>query len=207
MFTRLSGMRPRIAIIRPFPPMGRHIILLRVYNWARWLLTLIWMVREQVDKEMIQMGLMMKTAFLQIPGGSSTSVTNYTVTIATANSTGTTANLCGWIDWNGNGTFDASEAVCTTVASGITSATLTWPSATLGGSLGTTGVYARFRITTDALTGSNPTGIASNGEVEDYFIPFLTPLPVTLLFIHCNRFACRFCAQLGNCDRNQYESL
>ncbi|WP_353718994.1 GEVED domain-containing protein [Dyadobacter sp. 676] len=118
--------------------------------------------------------------FPEIQGGATKSVTNYTVDLSVVNTTGSTANLCGWIDWNNNGVFDAAEGVCTTVASGSSTAALTWPSATLGGATGTTGVYARFRITTDPLTTGSVNGAAENGEVEDYFIAFENPLPVTL---------------------------
>lgn len=120
------------------------------------------------------------SAFPGISGGSTTSITNYTVNVATVNLTSSTANLCGWIDWNGNGVFEAGESACTTVAPAATSATLIWPSATLGGATGTTGVYARFRLTTDPLTTGSVNGSAADGEVEDYFIMFETPLPVTL---------------------------
>lgn len=119
--------------------------------------------------------------FPAIAGGNTTAISNYSVNIAVANNTGSTANLCGWIDWNGNGVFDVSEGMCTTVASSATTASLTWPSATLAGATGTTGVYSRFRITTDGLVTANANGVASNGEVEDYFILFEKPLPVTLI--------------------------
>ncbi|WP_229204034.1 GEVED domain-containing protein [Dyadobacter alkalitolerans] len=120
------------------------------------------------------------SAFPVISGGTTTSVTNYTVNVATVNLTSSTANLCGWIDWNSNGVFEAGEGVCTTVAPATTSATLIWPSATLGGATGTTGVYARFRLTTDPLTTGSINGAAVDGEVEDYFIMFETAMPVTL---------------------------
>lgn len=120
-------------------------------------------------------------AFPEIQGGSTTAITNYSVNVTAANTTGATANLCGWIDWNNNGTFEAGEGVCTTLAPGATSATLTWPSATLGGNTGSTGVYARFRLTTDPLTTGSVNGGAADGEVEDYFIEFEAPLPVTLV--------------------------
>jgi hypothetical protein len=120
-------------------------------------------------------------SFPSISGGSSTTVTNYAVNVVVTNAIGTTANLCGWIDWNNNGTFDASEGVCTTVANNATTATLVWPTGSLAGPTGTTGVYARFRITTDVLTSGNSIGAAADGEVEDYFIPFEAPLPVTLV--------------------------
>jgi hypothetical protein len=112
------------------------------------------------------------TVFPAIPQGPNPVVTNYTVSLSLSNTTGSPANLCGWIDWNVNGTFDSGEGVCTTVANGATNATLVWPLATFNGTAGTTPTYARFRITTDALTGSSPGGPASNGEVEDYLVNF-----------------------------------
>lgn len=120
----------------------------------------------------------MTATFPGIPSGANPAVTNYTVTLAVSNNTGSAANLCGWIDWNVNGTFDAGEGVCTTVPNGATSASLVWPSATFNGTAGTTSTYARFRITSDALTGSSPNGAASNGEVEDYLVNF-PPVCVT----------------------------
>jgi hypothetical protein len=119
-------------------------------------------------------------SFPVIAGGTNYAISNYAVAVDVTNSIGT-ANLCGWIDWNTNGTFDTGEGVCTTVANGATSGTLTWPSATLSGANGTAGTYARFRITTDAMNSGTPNGVDSNGEVEDYFIPFQTPLPLTLV--------------------------
>ena len=121
--------------------------------------------------------------FPTIQGTNNLSLTNYTVTVALNNSTGATANLCGWIDWNNNGTFDAGESICVTVPNGATSAQLIWPSVTLTGVTGgTTDTYARFRITTDALASNSANGAASNGEVEDYFIPFcIIPAPTATL--------------------------
>lgn len=127
------------------------------------------------------------STFPTITGGAATAITNYTVNVNITNGIGATANLCGWIDWNSNGTFESSEGVCTTVANGVATAPLTWPAATLTGIAGTTGVYARFRITTDVLTSGNPAGSASNGEVEDYFITFQTPMPVTLVSFTAER--------------------
>ncbi|SEI50915.1 Por secretion system C-terminal sorting domain-containing protein [Dyadobacter sp. SG02] len=119
--------------------------------------------------------------FPEILGGNTAEITNYTVEVSVNNTLAATANLCGWIDWNSNGTFDSGEGSCSTAGPGAKTITLTWPSATLSGGVGTQGVFARFRITTDALTSSNASGVASNGEVEDYFIRFRTPLPVKLI--------------------------
>lgn len=117
------------------------------------------------------------STFPGIPAGTNPTITNYTVNVAVSNITGATANLCGWIDWDNNGVFDAGESVCTTVPNNATSAQLIWPTAVFNGQVGGS-TYARFRVTTDALT--SPNGAASNGEVEDYLITF-GPLPVKLV--------------------------
>lgn len=111
----------------------------------------------------------------------STTFINYTVKVSARNTTGSTANLCGWIDWNNNGNFDSEEGVCTTLAASATEATLVWPTSTLSGPTGTTGTYARFRLSTNSLITTSVTGLATDGEVEDYFIPFSGSLPVTLM--------------------------
>lgn len=121
------------------------------------------------------------SSFPVIAGGTTNTITNYTVVVDVTNISGTPASLCGWIDWNLNGQFDASESVCTTVPNGATTATLTWPAATLSGPVGSTGTFARFRISTDTVKNSFPTGVVADGEVEDYFIPFMTPLPLTVI--------------------------
>lgn len=95
------------------------------------------------------------------------------------------ATLSGWIDWNTNGTFDASEVATATITPGMTSATLSWTNQILTGATGTTGTYARFRISTDA--GLKATGPATNGEVEDYRIPFSAPLPVKLVSLNLSK--------------------
>jgi uncharacterized repeat protein (TIGR01451 family) len=75
-------------------------------------------------------------------------------------------NLNGWIDFNGNGVFDASERIFnnTPIAgTGSYSLSFTVPAtATLGTQ------YARFRYSSGTLSG--PTGQANNGEVEDYVV-------------------------------------
>jgi len=89
------------------------------------------------------------------------------VTLQATNLTGRSAKLSGWIDFNQNGVFDnATERVQITVPDGTTNGrfTLTFPLAP-GPVVGKT--YARFRLSTDAAA-SNPTGVASDGEVEDY---------------------------------------
>ncbi|WP_162903296.1 heparin lyase I family protein [Taibaiella koreensis] len=119
-------------------------------------------------------------AFPALAGGTATSVAGYAVTVAVHNASGRPAGLSGWIDWDGNGQFDTSELATAIVPDGATSVTLSWPNATLGGGDGRTGTYARFRISTDTIKNKLPTGMVNDGEIEDYFIAFTTPLPVTL---------------------------
>lgn len=92
--------------------------------------------------------------------------TTYSVTVPVTNTTGATATVKGWIDFNRNGSFGAGEEATQTVNSGGTSVTLTWPSFTAAAAAGE--VYARFRIASVASEIALPTGAANSGEVEDY---------------------------------------
>jgi Ca2+-binding RTX toxin-like protein len=90
-----------------------------------------------------------------------------TITLLATNTTGSTATLSGWIDYNRDGVFDnASERAQITVPDGSTDMrfTLTFPPIPIG-LAGST--YTRFRLSTD-VAGQNATGAASDGEVEDY---------------------------------------
>ncbi|WP_211206827.1 GEVED domain-containing protein, partial [Thiolinea disciformis] len=79
--------------------------------------------------------------------------------------------LQAWIDWNGNGSFDAGEQIATDLqdngtgdtnaSSGIIAFTVRPPSTAV-----TTKTYARFRWS--STQNLNATTAASNGEVEDY---------------------------------------
>jgi hypothetical protein len=110
-------------------------------------------------------------AFTALPNVSTSGTYNLS-NIPVTNSVGN-ATLHAWVDFNKNGRFEASEYTSTAVASGSTSANLSWtvPSGTTAGS-----TYARFRLTTQALTDTIGTtnedersfGLANDGEVEDY---------------------------------------
>ncbi|NIJ52434.1 GEVED domain-containing protein [Dyadobacter arcticus] len=121
------------------------------------------------------------SSFPVISAAGSGTFTNYTVKVSARNGTASTANLCGWIDWNNNGTFESLEGVCTTLAPAGTEATLVWPAVAMSGFERRIGTFGRFRLTTDVLTTGGMTGMATNGEVEDYFLPFSDALPVTLI--------------------------
>ncbi len=89
-----------------------------------------------------------------------------TTPVTVTNTTANPATLCGFIDWNGNGSFgDLSEAAQIAVAAGTSGATLILDFGVVpAGNVATP--YARFRLSTDA--GCSPTGVATDGEVEDY---------------------------------------
>lgn len=79
-------------------------------------------------------------------------------------------NVGGWIDFDQSGTFDIGEFDSGVCSAG--SVTLNWFGLS-GLVTGTTN--ARFRIATNASEVSNPTGAASDGEVEDYQVDIIVP--------------------------------
>ncbi len=97
-----------------------------------------------------------------------------TVNVRVTNTTGAAATLYGWIDVNADGVFDnATERASIAVPNGTNNLikTLTFPAVPTGFT-GTT--YARFRLSTD-VAAANPTGAASDGEVEDYRVTITKP--------------------------------
>jgi Ca2+-binding RTX toxin-like protein len=92
-----------------------------------------------------------------------------TITLLATNTTGSTATLSGWIDYNQDGEFDnATERAQIAVPGGSAGGrfTLTFPVVpVVPGTARST--YARFRLSTD-VAGQNATGAANDGEVEDY---------------------------------------
>ncbi len=97
------------------------------------------------------------------------------MTVNLTNTTGASAFLNVWIDFNGNGVLtDSGEqvAVNTLIASGTTNSNRT-VSFTVPGAAksGVTGV--RVRLTSTSSPG--PTGASGNGEVEDYVVSILPP--------------------------------
>lgn len=110
----------------------------------------------------------------------------YSVDVTVTNTTGAMAYLVGWLDFDADGVFDADEAAQLTVPSGATqtAVTLNWNKLPANAPISTAqDTYLRLRLTTDTtiLTGdlstSLATGLAADGEVEDYK---LTLLPDTL---------------------------
>ena len=86
-------------------------------------------------------------------------------------------SVAGWVDWNGNGTFDAGERSATVACTNNT-ATLRW---TVPHDLqfSTDGFqsYMRLRIAANANEIAEPTGMSTTGEVEDHPLVIDTPDP------------------------------
>jgi uncharacterized repeat protein (TIGR01451 family) len=110
--------------------------------------------------------------------------TTANVTVPVRNTTGSAATLYGWIDANGDGVFQASEATTVSVPAGATSAELVF--AGLPALVDGTTPVLRLRLTTDALVDDAATalderarGAASNGEVEDHLARVATVVPIS----------------------------
>jgi hypothetical protein len=89
-----------------------------------------------------------------------------TAQVAVSRTAATACYLNGWIDFNGNGSWlDAGEQVATNVLlpSGITNLAVAVPGSAVNGQ-----TYARFRCGTQQNLA--PTGVATDGEVEDYAV-------------------------------------
>ncbi len=101
-----------------------------------------------------------------------------TLSVNVTNTTAQAGTLVCWIDYNGNGTFatDGSESGAVAVPAGTTAAALdvVMPQVPATATADTKGSsYARCRLSTDTLTASNPNGVATDGEVEDYKVSFV----------------------------------
>lgn len=95
---------------------------------------------------------------------------SYLTQVSVYNNKGVSATLVAWLDYNGNGVFDAAEGITPiTVPSSASSQliNLFWPVTTNSFSSGQS-TYLRIRITTGSMTVSNATGYYEDGETEDY---------------------------------------
>ena len=117
-------------------------------------------------------------AFTTFPG-IGVNATSFTLTVPLVNTSSASAYLDGWIDFNMDGVFDASEYATTTVAVNQTSADLVWnslPQLTAGNT------FARLRLSSNhnAVDLSTSVGSAPDGEVEDYSVIIQTATAITL---------------------------
>jgi uncharacterized repeat protein (TIGR01451 family) len=98
------------------------------------------------------------------------------------NTSGTSAILHAWVDFNKDGKFQASEYTSVSIPNNATTANLNWASIPAGTTAGAT--YARFRITTQSMNDDPATTAvderstltAIDGEVEDYNVTIVTSL-------------------------------
>lgn len=81
------------------------------------------------------------------------------------------AYVSGWIDWNGNGTFDPDERSSTATCSsgGPHRVTLQWD-VPADANPGMSHTFVRLRIAEDRDQAEQPTGFSLTGEVEDHRI-------------------------------------
>ncbi|WP_293696846.1 CshA/CshB family fibrillar adhesin-related protein [uncultured Agrococcus sp.] len=83
-------------------------------------------------------------------------------------------NIAGWIDWNGNGTFDDGERSDTVQCDGDV-ATLSWTvAADVMESVDGEQSFMRLRAAADASEILEPTGLSTSGEVEDHPLQIAT---------------------------------
>ncbi|MEV8173141.1 GEVED domain-containing protein [Microbacterium sp. NPDC079176] len=89
---------------------------------------------------------------------------------------GTTSpgTVAGWIDFNKNGIFDATERVQAAFLAGATSVNLAW---TVPGTAVVGDTYLRLRTSFTAAEVADPRGISQSGEVEDYILTLAAAAP------------------------------
>ncbi|MBS1744129.1 MAG: T9SS type A sorting domain-containing protein [Bacteroidetes bacterium] len=109
-----------------------------------------------------------------------TGVSNFTVPVKVMNRTGRNATVVGWVDANGNGTFEAGEGTSVTVPSSGTAQNISL----LWSNINTTlpayaTTFMRIRIATadQGMTTASMNGYFDNGEIEDYVIAVGLLLP------------------------------
>lgn len=104
---------------------------------------------------------------------------DYLVQASLYNNSSGNATAIAWLDFNGNGTFEAAEAAQVYPAGApippggaVVTRYFYWPNITTPLTSGSY-TYLRIRITATAagMTTSHPTGYFTKGEVEDYRVP------------------------------------
>lgn len=103
-----------------------------------------------------------------------------TVPISGASQAG---QVCGYIDMDNSGTYTTSapnERACTSFAASATSVVLAWTAAQWPAGavpVASTGLRLRAAYGSNPTGAASPTGPADSGEVEDYVVQLLSPLP------------------------------
>lgn len=111
------------------------------------------------------------------------------VVVNASNTKNKDATVYGWIDFNGDGKFSAAEAanpVLLKANSVNNDIPLTFPYTKFGSIVQVGPTYARFRISTSSLidntltpTDERATGVAADGEVEDYQLKDITGVVIS----------------------------
>jgi cyclophilin family peptidyl-prolyl cis-trans isomerase len=100
---------------------------------------------------------------------------NPLIAVSVTNTLGVSATLYGWVDYNGDGVFDnATERGSAAVPSAggpLSAPPLLLPAVPDNA---TTLTFLRLRLSTDPAA-ANPTGLADDGEVEDYVVEIVPP--------------------------------
>jgi fimbrial isopeptide formation D2 family protein len=93
--------------------------------------------------------------------------TTLSIPVTVTNNSPTNATLAGWIDVNGNNTFETNERKVQTIPAntGTAQYEMEFPSTTFTGN-----AYSRFRIFEGIVADPQPTGGATAGEVEDHLV-------------------------------------
>ena len=114
----------------------------------------------------------------------------YTININVFNNTGANATLIGWLDYDFDGVFDASEGVSVTVPSSavVQSVPVIWNSITVPNTSNLQ-TFARFRLApaADGMTTTKMNGWVANGEVEDYPVLIGVALPNNSLTVQAHK--------------------
>ncbi|MPZ00792.1 MAG: hypothetical protein GEU97_23030 [Actinophytocola sp.] len=98
------------------------------------------------------------------------------VTVPVRNETDRPALLAGWLDLNGDGSFERAERASSTVAPGDTTTTVHWSrGVTTSDRYG----FLRLRLYADASEDARPIGPATGGEIEDHRIRYHWPKATT----------------------------
>ncbi|MGT2737858.1 GEVED domain-containing protein [Streptococcus pantholopis] len=99
---------------------------------------------------------------------------NYALSVLANLNGANTAYLSAWVDFDNNGTFDENEKASVSVtSSGMATLTFDVDPSVISSDL--TNLNVRVRIASVADDIVNPTGLARDGEVEDFQIPISDP--------------------------------
>ena len=102
--------------------------------------------------------------------------TSYTMAVSDFNAGAGDGTLYAWVDFDGDGAFEASEFASATYTGGAVQDPLDFSGFGATMSAGTT--FARFRLTSDTLTSADFEAMVMDGEVEDYAVTVVAAAPI-----------------------------